>query len=299
MPSLQSGSRWSFPWCDRNPPEPDGLRLARASCFKGDSGNLSLFDVAMKKWLGILALLCVLVGVAILSVKPSPLDIIAQIVAQRGELGSLAFADCPEGLRSCSRTRIPTAVDWDQVEDICVEGLGTSGSACYRDGEWLWPIQLMDQSSRGQDSRWREHLVSTIEADFRLIMKDGTIHIGKLCLRPAASGESVDWLDLPSWRDSPWHGPVWKVIPPPDYLRGGGGWLDSDRTVEASYRKGKEDGLWKYVRHVRVEKGRKRVEQIYKTVTWQDGKKEGPTTYYDDEGNVTKTEIFKNGELVK
>ena len=296
MPSLQPGSRWSFPWCDQNPPEPDGLRLARASCFKGDSGNLSLFDVAMKKWLGILALLCVLVGVAILSVKPSPMDIIAQIVAQRGELGSLAFADCPEGLRSFSRTRIPTAVDWDQVEDIWFGGLGASNIESYRDGEGSW--LMSDHASKAQGSRWRDYPVGIYKAHFRLIMKDGTVHIGTLCLRPAASGESVDWLDLPSWRDSPWHGPVWKVIPPPDYFRGVG-WLDSDRSVLASYRKGKEDGLWEYARHVRVEKRRKRVEQIYKTVTWQDGKKEGPTTYYDDEGNVTKTESYENGELVK
>ena len=32
---------------------------------------------------------------------------------------------------------------------------------------------------------------------------------------------------------------------------------------------------------------------------WKDGKKEGLWTFWDTEGNVTKTETFKDGELVK
>ena len=33
--------------------------------------------------------------------------------------------------------------------------------------------------------------------------------------------------------------------------------------------------------------------------TWQSDKQEGVWTYWDDKGNVTETETYKNGELVK
>ena len=44
----------------------------------------------------------------------------------------------------------------------------------------------------------------------------------------------------------------------------------------------------------RYESGQKKKEGTYKS-----GKREGVWTYWDDKGNVTKTETYKNGELVK
>ena len=40
--------------------------------------------------------------------------------------------------------------------------------------------------------------------------------------------------------------------------------------------------------------GQKKTEWAFK-----DGKAEGVWTYWDDKGNVTKTETYKNGKLVK
>ncbi len=87
------------------------------------------------------------------------------------------------------------------------------------------------------------------------------------------------------------------------------------RGVEGSYNEGGlREGVWTW----RFANGQKKTEGIYKDGkaeglaasyyrkgqkrsegTNKDGKKEGVWTYWDVKGNVTKTETYKNGELVK
>jgi len=68
-------------------------------------------------------------------------------------------------------------------------------------------------------------------------------------------------------------------------------WFENgQKLVEENYRNGKEEGL-----HTQwFGNGQKRMEWDFKN-----GKREGLWIYWDKEGNVTETETYKDGELVK
>jgi len=69
------------------------------------------------------------------------------------------------------------------------------------------------------------------------------------------------------------------------------GWnRNGQKESEANFKNGKNDGLWTGWH----ENGQKEFE-----ANWKNDKKDGLWTSWDKEGNVTKTETYKDGELVK
>ena len=61
------------------------------------------------------------------------------------------------------------------------------------------------------------------------------------------------------------------------------------KASEGNWKGGKQTGVWTYWN----KNGTKESEGH-----WKEGKQDGLSTYWDKEGNVTKTETYKNDELV-
>ena len=169
----------------------------------------------MKHWMVLMGLL-VLTSACINAKPPAPKvvarDYLERIIEQKGELGRLAIADCPEGLRKISRTRIPT-VDWNQVTDFVIEtglsrgpGAVAAGPGAFRcttkncDGIIPLSTNLCPDCGKELHEAPKYAIASvkygaitysnllSIDFPFKLTTSDGTTHrtthTGRLALRP-------------------------------------------------------------------------------------------------------------------
>lgn len=173
----------------------------------------------------VLALLA-LTSACINSKPPAPnvvaIEYLEKLIKQKGELGTLALADCPEGLRKISRTRIPSipASDWNPNTDFLIETSISMGPGALPAGpdafhctakncDGIIPLStnLCPECARKLHEAPRYAIPSvnygaitysnliSIDFPFELTTSDGTVHSGCFALRPV-NGEL-------------------KVIPPP------------------------------------------------------------------------------------